>query len=66
MNWAGEMYMNYMDYQSDAVGTMFTKGQVAIFNEHLEGVTEADPQGIGFGLQRYIWQEENLINTWNV
>ncbi|MAO02348.1 MAG: hypothetical protein CMD05_05445 [Flavobacteriales bacterium] len=63
MNWAGEMYMNYMDYQSDAVGTMFTKGQVAIFNEHLEGVTEADPQGIGFGYREYIWQEENLINT---
>jgi hypothetical protein len=57
LNWAGEMFMNYMDYTSDQYCTMFSEGQVGIFNETLEG-TEG-----GFGFREYMWQEENLIKT---
>ena len=30
MNWAGEMFVNYMDYSDDADVTMFTIGQNAV------------------------------------
>jgi hypothetical protein len=46
-----------MDYTSDQYCTMFSEGQVGIFNETLEG-TEG-----GFGFREYMWQEENLIKT---
>ena len=38
LNPAGEMYMNYMDYQNDNIQTMFTKGQDVVMNEVLDGV----------------------------
>ena len=57
LNWAGEMFMNYMDYTSDAYCTMFSKGQVGIFNETLDGLDGE------IGYREYMWQEENLIAT---
>jgi hypothetical protein len=38
MNWAGEMFVNYMDYSDDDDCTMFTIGQNAVMNETLEGL----------------------------
>ena len=37
LNWAGEMFVNYMDYSDDADVTMFTKGQNDLMNTVLEG-----------------------------
>ena len=58
MNWAGEMFMNYMDYTPDQHCTMFSKGQVEVFNEVLEGLDSTD-----FGWRHYIWQDVNLDAT---
>jgi hypothetical protein len=57
MNWAGEMFMNYMDYTSDQYCTMFSQGQVGVFNETLDGTDG------GLGFREYMWQEDNLIKT---
>ena len=57
LNWAGEMFVNYMDYSNDADVTMFTIGQNAVMNEVLEG-----PPG-EFGYREYLWSESNLALT---
>ena len=57
LNWAGEMFMNYMDYTDDQYCTMFTEGQVDVFNSVLDG------EDGGLGFREYMWQEENLIAT---
>jgi len=57
LNWAGEMYMNYMDYTNDTYCTMFSKGQVGVFNETLDGLDG------NLGYREYMWQDENLIKT---
>ena len=57
LNWAGEMFMNYMDYTDDQYCTMFSKGQVDVFNITLDG------EDGGLGYREYMWQEENLIAT---
>ncbi|MBC8265701.1 MAG: T9SS type A sorting domain-containing protein [Flavobacteriales bacterium] len=57
LNWAGEMYMNYMDYTNDNFCTMFSKGQVEVMNETLEGDT-AD-----FGFRIHIWSDDNIAAT---
>lgn len=58
MNWAGEMFMNYMDYTPDQHCTMFSKGQIEVFNETLEGLDSTD-----YGWRHYIWQDTNLVAT---
>ncbi len=58
MNWAGEMFMNYMDYTPDIFTTMFSKGQVEVMNETLE----IDDEGIP-GFRTFMWSEENLVAT---
>ncbi len=58
MNWAGEMFVNYMDYSDDDDVTMFTKGQNVVMNQVLEGV---DSSSIGY--REYLWSDSNLINT---
>ena len=60
---SGEMYMNYMDYQSDAVQTMFTKGQNEVMNETLEGLLDATTNETGIGYREYMWSSENIIAT---
>ena len=57
MNWAGEMFMNYMDYTPDQFTTMFTKGQVEVINETLEG------DGTVPGFRQYMWSEVNIDET---
>ena len=57
LNWAGEMFMNYMDYTDDQYCTMFSEGQVDVFNITLDG------EDGGLGYREYMWQEENLIAT---
>ena len=57
LNWAGEMFMNYMDYTDDQYVTMFTEGQSDVFNLTLDG------ENGGLGYREYMWQEENLIAT---
>ena len=57
MNWAGEMFCNYMDYADDADVTMFTKGQDVVMNQTLEGLDGA------FGYRQYLWSEENIEAT---
>ncbi len=54
LNYAGEMFVNYMDYSDDVDVTMFTKGQNAVMNETLEGVDG------GFGYRQYLWSAENV------
>ncbi len=63
LNPAGEMFMNYMDYTNDNYCTMFTKGQVAIFNETLEGLYDAETNVAGIGYRQYIWSPENIEST---
>ena len=36
LNWAGEMFMNYMDYTSDQYCTMFSQGQADVFDVTLD------------------------------
>ncbi len=57
LNWAGEMFVNYMDYSNDADVTMFTIGQNAVMNEVLEGLPGE------FGYREYLWSESNLALT---
>ena len=57
LNWAGEMFMNYMDYTSDQYCTMFSQGQADVFDVTLDG-----EEG-GLGYREYMWQDENLIAT---
>ena len=58
MNWAGEMFMNYMDYTPDQYTTMFSKEQVGVMMETLEGADAGD-----IGYREYLWSSENLENT---
>ena len=60
---AGEMFVNYMDYSSDAHVTMFTKGQNEVMNETLEGLYDQDAGTSGIGYREYIWSAENIANT---
>ena len=57
MNWAGEMFVNYMDYSDDDDCTMFTKGQDAVMNETLEGLDGE------FGYREYLWSDDNVAFT---
>ena len=57
LNWAGEMFMNYMDYTNDDYCTMFSKGQVAIIDETLVGDTTQ------YGFRMHIWSDDNIAAT---
>ncbi|MAW21606.1 MAG: hypothetical protein CMD16_04340 [Flavobacteriales bacterium] len=63
LNPAGEMYMNYMDYQNDNIQTMFTKGQDAIMNEVLDGIYDNETGETGLGYREYMWSPENIEAT---
>jgi len=63
LNPAGEMYMNYMDYQSDAVQTMFTKGQSEVMNETLEGLYDEGAGTSDIGFREYMWSAKNIALT---
>ena len=63
LNPAGEMYMNYMDYQADAYQSMFTKGQDEVMNEVLDGVYDAVEDTTGIGYREYMWSAENIAAT---
>ena len=60
MNWAGEMFVNYMDYSDDDDCTMFTIGQNAVMNETLEGLDGE------FGFREYLWSDTNIVLTGSV
>ncbi|MEC7863965.1 MAG: PKD domain-containing protein, partial [Bacteroidota bacterium] len=60
---AGEMYMNYMDYQADGVQSMFTKGQNVVMNETLEGIYDAETNDTDIGYREYMWSPENIAAT---
>ena len=60
---AGEMFVNYMDYSSDADVTMFTKGQNEVMNETLEGLYDQDAGISGIGYREYMWSAENIAKT---
>ena len=60
---AGEMFVNYMDYSSDADVTMFTKGQNEVMNETLEGLYDQDAGTSGVGYREYMWSAENIAKT---
>ena len=57
------MFVNYMDYSSDADVTMFTKGQNAIMNEVLDGIYDEETQTSGVGFREYMWSNENIALT---
>jgi len=57
LNPAGEMFMNYMDYTNDNYCTMFSKGQVAVFDETLVGDTAE------YGFRIHIWSDDNILAT---
>ena len=63
LNPAGEMFVNYMDYSSDAHVTMFTKGQNEVMNEALEGIYDEDAGTSGIGFREYMWSAENIALT---
>ena len=63
LNWAGEMFVNYMDYSSDADVTMFTKGQNAIMDLTLDGAYDEETGVSGLGFREYMWSVENIANT---
>ena len=63
LNPAGEMFMNYMDYTNDDYCTMFTKGQVDVFNETLEGLYDAETNEPGIGYREYMWSASNIEAT---
>tara|TARA_B100001248_G_C27399420_1_gene468757 strand:- start:8811 stop:11912 length:3102 start_codon:yes stop_codon:yes gene_type:complete len=63
LNPAGEMFVNYMDYSSDAAVTMFTKGQVEAMNVTLNGELDEQTGLTGIGFREYMWSEENLDST---
>jgi hypothetical protein len=60
LNPAGEMFVNYMDYSSDAHVTMFTKGQNEVMNETLEGLYDEDAGISGIGFREYMWSADNI------
>ena len=63
LNWAGEMFVNYMDYSNDADVTMFTKDQNKIMNVTLEGELDEETGLTGIGYREYMWSPENIANT---
>ncbi len=63
LNWAGEMFVNYMDYSSDADVTMFTIGQTAIMDITLDGAYDEETGVSELGFREYMWSEENINNT---
>ena len=63
LNPAGEMFVNYMDYSSDADVTMFTIGQNEVMNETLEGLYDQDAGTSGIGFREYMWSAENIAKT---
>ena len=63
LNPAGEMFVNYMDYSSDAAVTMFTKGQVDVMNVTLEGELDEQTGLTGIGFREYMWSADNLELT---
>ena len=63
LNPAGEMFMNYMDYQSDHLQSMFTKGQNVVMNETLEGVYDNETNETGIGYREYMCSPENIAAT---
>jgi hypothetical protein len=63
LNWAGEMYNNYMDYQNDVLGSMFTIGQNAAMNEILEGTYNEETNQSGIGYRQYMCSQENIAAT---
>lgn len=63
LNPAGEMFVNYMDYSSDAAVTMFTKNQVDVMNITLDGEFDSETGQSGIGFREYMWSEENIIAT---
>ncbi len=63
MNWAGEMFVNYMDYSNDADVTMFTKDQNTIMNETLDGIYDEESGTTGIGFREYMWSPGNLDST---
>jgi hypothetical protein len=63
LNPAGEMFMNYMDYTTDAYTTMFSAGQIEAVNITLEGEVDEESGVSGFGFREYMWSTENNIAT---
>ncbi|MBC8510482.1 MAG: T9SS type A sorting domain-containing protein [Cryomorphaceae bacterium] len=63
LNPAGEMFMNYMDYTTDAYTTMFSAGQIEVVNITLEGEVDEESGVSGFGFREYMWSAENNIAT---
>ena len=63
MNWAGEMFVNYMDYSNDAATTMFTIGQNEIMDLVLEGEFNEEDSISEIGFREYMWSDENIANT---
>jgi hypothetical protein len=57
------MFVNYMDYSSDADVTMFTKGQNVVMNEVLDGTYDEETQTSGVGFREYMWSNENIALT---
>ena len=63
LNWAGEMFVNYMDYSSDADVTMFTKDQASLMNSVLDGVISEETGLSTIGFREYMWSTENIEST---
>jgi len=63
LNWAGEMFVNYMDYSSDAHVTMFTKDQAALMNSVLDGIISEETGLSTIGFREYMWSDENVSKT---
>jgi hypothetical protein len=63
LNWAGEMFMNYMDYGPDSEKTMFSLDQNAIMNITLDGVFNEEDSISGIGYREYMWSLENIAST---
>ena len=63
LNPAGEMFMNYMDYTTDAYTTMFSAGQIEAINITLEGELDEESSVSGIGFREYMWSTENNIAT---
>tara|TARA_B100001250_G_scaffold83417_1_gene68816 strand:- start:13473 stop:15944 length:2472 start_codon:yes stop_codon:yes gene_type:complete len=63
LNWAGEMFVNYMDYTPDQYCTMFTVDQNAIMDETLDGLFNEEDSTSGIGYREYMWSQENIEKT---
>ena len=55
------MFVNYMDYSSDAHVTMFTKGQNEVMNETLEGLYDEDQGFRVLDLESICGQQKILL-----